>query len=267
MSLRLDISGEYVFESANYITCIEPILHPDRILPYHDFLYIIDGTWEIREDENVYNLQTDDLIILAAGRHHFGTRVCSPNNRHMYIHAEETEASQCRQNRPVTLNTVIHCRNNPIIKQLFEAVIRASGNEEEMNRHRRKYLFGLLLCELYEQQQREAEGQTGVVENAAWLIRSNPQVFFEGKEMAERFFICQKTLNNQFRKTYGKTFYVYQMDLKLEMVKQYLQNYPDAGLAEAARNFGFCDEFHLGKVYKKKYGVSPKRHLRELREG
>ena len=47
------------------------------------------------------------------------------------------------------------------------------------------------------------------------------------------------------------------METKLEMVRDFLIHQPDAKLHEAALNFGFYDEFHLSKAFKKQYGVSP----------
>ena len=42
------------------------------------------------------------------------------------------------------------------------------------------------------------------------------------------------------------------------MVYQALQNNTDLTLKEAAVNFGFYDEFHLSRAFKKKFGVAPK---------
>ena len=144
MSVLLNIASEYIFESANYVTNIHPGLHPDRILEWHDFLYIIEGTWEIAEEEQVYQLQTDDLIILAAGRHHYGTELSSPNNRHMYIHACEKSLSGkddsksdnvTKEDYLKQFDTVIHCQNNPFIRQLFEEVIQVSWREENLKEY------------------------------------------------------------------------------------------------------------------------------------
>jgi len=54
VSISLPVTADYRIESANYITCINPMLHPNRIMEYHDFLYIIEGEWEIIENDIVY---------------------------------------------------------------------------------------------------------------------------------------------------------------------------------------------------------------------
>ena len=83
--------------------------------------------------------------------------------------------------------------------------------------------------------------------------------------MADHFFVCPRTLNNYFQKACGKTFSMYQMDLKLEMVKEFLIHQPQAKLHEAAVNFGFYDEFHLSKAFRKKYGQPPSKYRSRIR--
>lgn len=262
MSVSLPILADYEFESANYITCINPMLHPDRIMEYHDFLYIIEGEWEIIEDDAVYNLKSDDLLILAAGRHHYSEKPCSAGNRHMYIHAAVQSDSNAGDVKNKEFSSIIHCVNNPKIKQLFEDIISAVWSEGELKEERLKFMFGAFLCEVYRQQKGDGTSGKNIVSEAVAIMQAEPQSLFTCKEMAARFFVCERTLNNMFKRVYGKTFSAYQMDRKLEMVRQYIAMTPDARLGEVAANFGFCDEFHLGKAYKKKYGISPKRHVK-----
>lgn len=263
MSVALPILADYRFESANYITCINPMLHPDRVMEYHDFLYIIDGEWEIIEDGAVYNLKSDDLLILAAGGHHYSEKPCSAGNRHMYIHAAaDATAVGMAEMHTKEFASLIHCQKNPKIRQLFEEIISAVWSEDELREARLKFLFGIFLCEVYKQQTNDGASGENIVVRAVSIMQAEPQSLFTCKEMSDRFFVCERTLNNQFKKEYGRTFSAYQMDKKLEMVRQYLLMTPDAKLSEVAANFGFCDEFHLGKAYKKKYGISPKRHTK-----
>ena len=50
MSVYLQLMQERRILSANYITMIHPTPHPDRVMGEHDFLYMLDGTWEIGEE-------------------------------------------------------------------------------------------------------------------------------------------------------------------------------------------------------------------------
>ena len=59
----------HTISAGNYVTSVNGMIHPDRIMAEHDFLYILDGTFEIWEDDILYPCAKDDLLILPAGRH------------------------------------------------------------------------------------------------------------------------------------------------------------------------------------------------------
>ena len=99
-----------------------------------------------------------------------------------------------------------------------------------------------------------------MIEEIIRLIHSTPQTFFTAGEIASRYYICERTLNNRFHKYCKKTFPAFQMETKLEMVRQFLLTQPDTKLREAAINYGFCDEFHLSKAFKKHFGLSPSQY-------
>ena len=162
--------------------------------------------------------------------------------------------------------SVIHCQNRPRIRELFQEIIAEHWGDSPLKKEKLSLLFRVLLCELAEQQERErdAEASRDLTSQVSRLIQTTPQTFFTGKELAERFYVCERTLTNQFKKVYGKTVYAYQMDVKLEMVRQFLLAQPDVKLHETALNFGFCDEFHLSRTFRKKYGVAPGRYRENM---
>lgn len=258
MELVIDINNTHKIESANYVTNVAPTLHPDRVMELHDFLYIIDGTWEIYENDIPYKLQNDDLLILTAGSHHYGKLPSSEGNRHMYIHLYTEAGSQTSGTR---LNTLYHCGSNPRIKQYFEEIISTYWSENPLKDTRLSLLFGLLICELDSLENTSfASGKYNeTIPKVLNLMQTNPQILYSCQEMADNFYICPRTLSNMFMQGFGVSFYNYQMNMKLEMVRQYLSDHPLELLYNVARNFGFYDEFHLSKAYKKKFGYPPKK--------
>ncbi|MCR5715499.1 MAG: AraC family transcriptional regulator [Lachnospiraceae bacterium] len=256
MGTSFRIGGMHRLESANYVTNVNPTLHPDRVMEVHDFLYILDGTWEIYEDGIPYELGKDDLLLLSAGKHHYGLRPCSAGNRHMYLHLYPEEAGEGL----LVTEPLFHCASNPKIRQYVQELIAAYWSDHALKEEKISLLFGLFLCELSALGAGDGYRQkhARLIMQVLDLMQTNPQKTYTCQEMADAFYVCPKTLSNMFKSTYGQTFYSYQMNRKLEMVRQYLADHPEELLSNVARNFGFYDEFHLGKAFKKKYGSSPK---------
>ncbi|RKD30182.1 helix-turn-helix transcriptional regulator [Lacrimispora algidixylanolytica] len=274
--LELEKMASRHLTGANYVTSINGMIHPDRIMTDHDFLYILDGTWEIMEGDQTYQLKSDDLLILCAGRHHFSKKLCNPGNRHMYLHVQPTKlesffmANQSldapkhmeKAEHIFLCPTLIHCQNHYKIRDYFHEIITCHWSKDQERENRLTLLFNLLICELAEIESGSAKYkiQDTMVEEIIHRIHITPQSFLTLSKIAKEHFICARTINNRFKAVYGKTFHSCQMEIHLDMVRQYLLSHPHSKLHEAALNFGFYDEFHLSKAFKAQFGLSPNQY-------
>lgn len=248
--------------SCNYITSVNGMLHPDRVMGEHDFLYILDGDWEIYEDDVLYEMHSDDLLILKAGSHHYGVKPCNPGNRHMYFHTPPTEEERKKTpsgKKGREINSLFHCAGMPQVRRYFQDIIAvywsgAANKEEQIS-----LLVNLIISIIsgIDGSAYESIAEDTLVEKICRELHESPQTMFTAKDLAKEYFICARTLNNRFFKSFGKSFHDYQMEMKLDMIQQYLRCQPDVTLKEAAMNFGFCDEFHLSHAFKKQFGMSP----------
>ena len=246
--------------AANFNTYIHGQLHPDRIMAEHDLVYLLSGSWEICQDGKEYTLYPDDVILLSAGKHHYGNKPCSDNTKTMYIHVNSDPLDGIDADKMIQLETLIRCQNNPRIKALFQEIIAVYWSTSGYKKEKTSNLFGLLLCELKACSETETHPCDRMAQKIVRDFQQIPQQFFSTKELAKKYNTCEKTLNKHFKDNYQKSVYRYQMDFKLEQVKRFLYEHPDAKLHEVALNFGFCDEFHLSRAFKKNTGVSPKEY-------
>lgn len=283
MNYSFELSGTRIITEANYNTFIHPALHPDRIMAEHDFLYILDGRWEIMLETSVSApelllARTGDVVILPAGMRHYGTTPCTPRCRNMYIHTcvltndhsgepGRTGAagipelqSSLSSTHSVLLPSIVHCSHNTAISECFSDIITVCWRDSPLRQQKLSCLFDLLLCEIKEQQEKApaVSKHTSFVDSVTRFLQENPQRFFTTSEAASLFYVSERTLNNRFHEVYHKTLYTWQMEQKLEMVRQFLKANPGITLRETASNFGFYDEFHLSRVFKKYFGMSPK---------
>lgn len=64
------------------------VVHMDRVMQEHDFIYLLEGEWEIEQNRIMYTMRPDDILILHAGEHHGGRVPCSDGTHTMYLHIE-----------------------------------------------------------------------------------------------------------------------------------------------------------------------------------
>ena len=255
-------------DEAKDVTYNNGIVHPSRECPaFHDLIYMAKGQWEIFCCGEAYTVCEGDVIILPAGYPHTGKKACANGTRTLYIHIfpvsgdsnGEEEQPDDKTSR-LQISNVVHCQNNAVVRSLFEEVILLEESDLPEKKDMQSVLVQSLFCMLNKSWKQSSLRNHDIVQICIDILNSTPEVIFKEKEMAQRLYISTKTLRAGFRRMYGKTFYQYQLDYKLSKVCSYLTNDADATLSEIAGNLGFCDEFHLSKLFKKKYGISPNQY-------
>lgn len=238
-----------------------PFVHPERVLGEHDFIYLLEGEWKFGQNEETFTLQKDQILILAAGNHHFGLTPCSANTKTMYFHVSREAGDHSRRDgeavpeNSVVVETLIDVSANKKIKKTFLNVVNSklSGDERKAGVY-----FDLLLCELSEK--RLYASQSRVETKIMDIIHNNPEKFFSNVELAQMVNVSVKTAENKFKARYQKTIHQYMLEFKVQEAISYFNNFPQMGVKEIAYNLGFYDEYHFSKQFKKIAGVSPSKY-------
>ena len=155
----------------------------------------------------------------------------------------------------MALPTLIHTRGFASPKRYFEEITTAYWSGDPHRADRIAALFNLLILDL--SRIATSPAKHDMADEIIELVNSSSHIQYRVSEIAEKFYVSTKSVNNTMQRSVGMSFSKYQMNRKLEMVALQLEVEPDVPLAEVAAMFGFCDEFHLSKNFKKKYGVSP----------
>lgn len=229
----------------------------DRVLEYHDLIYIEEGTWTMTEGEEEYPLEKGDVLFLAAGRHHYNRLPCLPETRTFCLHV--TTAPGDREDNPAAsaLPTHLHVRHSEQIRLYFSELVTAWWSDDAFREERIRALLTLLLLEIRTEYEKQQAGTGDLADRAIALLNLSPHRRFETSKMAELLFVSTRTLNNAMHKKTGTSFYAYEKDLKLERIALQLRMEPEIKISEIAASYGFHDEFHLSKAFKQKFGMPP----------
>lgn len=256
--IYLSTNGRRSILSCNVNYSSEGILHPSRIMKHeYDFLYMLNGSWEIYEDEIPYFIQKGDLLILEPERHHYSLEKCSPHMRNMYIHCSTLPSDGIESaSSSIVLNKITNCSSNSLIEQLYLQIIENYWQETPHKDYRLSALFDLLLLELSVTNS-DSTPNDPLIKEILHLFYNNTQRFYSPEELAHLFQISIRSLSNRFKRATGVPVHQYQISLKLNLAHEQLRQYPDRVIRDIALSFGFYDEFHFSRLFKRQFGYPP----------
>ncbi len=258
METRFSIETNNVITEANINFYSTPFVHPKRKMKEHDFIYLIDGIWKFGQNEEVFEMHKDDILILSAEQTHFGITPCKANTKTMYFHVSCPCIDEKEQNQ-IVLQSLCNVSLNKNIKKIFSEIVNAKLLQ---NQNKANVYFKLLLLEL--QENKSNSTLNDVSSQIKTIIHNHPESFFSNQSLAKAVNVSTKTAENKFKAKYGISIHKYILEFKIHEAISYFKIYPDMSIKEVAINLGFYDEYHFSNQFKKAIGISPKKYKNQL---
>jgi AraC-like DNA-binding protein len=242
----------------------------------HDLLYIVEGGWTICQGMEAFVLSADDLMFLYAHAHHFSSAPCQPNTHTLFVHFaakpsefEMTEVdngdfSSYAPGNDVYLPTVIPCRNHPHIRQMLQEMVSVYWSDRKDRARHLSLMLMVLLSDLsYIASQNYAAASEWIV-RVTTLMQENPSTIYTLDDLAQLIGVSGRTLSARFKAATGQTIHSYQVNRKLDIAFAIVRAEPQRTLADIACELGFCDAYHLSRLFKARFGFSPKHFRRGI---
>lgn len=148
-----------------------------------------------------------------------------------------------------------HFRALPVTAALFEAVREhyASGREFCL-RAAESIVESMLFAMIGESDRRRASDRTSPVDEAMELLFSEHGARLTA--IAEKLGVSPDAIRKEFRRHFDDTPRHYFTSYRVSHVARRLIS-SDMPLRELAEEFGFYDEFHMSRVFKREMGIAP----------
>lgn len=256
--LRCDAHREISMAQQMYYPI--PCLHPNRVMAEHDIIYMLEGEWNIWEDDCLYRMIPGDALILCAGHHHFGKVDCAAGTRTLFTHIAALDGDSFRDDtafQGMYLPTHIHCQSMPSVFQCFMQLVDAFWSQSANRPYRLPALLQLLLCELLTAADTEENQLYSLAIQAQSAFHMDPQGKMSTEQLAHRLGVTPRRLRYAFEQEMGLPPYRYHLNVRLDMAMKILQNEPERTLRDLAEAYGFYDEYHFSRTFKRRFGISP----------
>ncbi len=251
MKNKFSITSKCTITEANINHYSTPFIHPKRKMADIDFIYMLKGKWKLGQNDEIFDLQEDSLLILMSNNTHYGVSPCLKNTKTMYFHVREEEFDgDCFE-----IDSLINTSINPNIKKIFFEIVNAKLS---LNEQKACVLYKLLLCELKELCINPKA--IGIGQKIKELIHKSPEKFLSNEQIANVLNVSIKTAENKFKEIFNTTIHRYILHYKIEQAITYIKSFPEMQIKEIALSLGFYDEYHFSKQFKKIVGVSPKNY-------
>ncbi|MBQ3080411.1 MAG: helix-turn-helix transcriptional regulator [Clostridia bacterium] len=266
MSIAFNISRRHKVKAANshYYENPTASLYIDRILEYHDLIYLEQGQWLITEGDTDYLLEKGDVLLLSAGHHHYTRLPCSPQTRTICIHISNEPGDLSPEGGALVLPTHMHVKHNVKVRDYFRQITSCFWSDEAYKEEKLSALFNLLVLELADMRTGKKDAETTIAEEIIQMINLHPYINYKLQDVADQLNVSKKVISGAMLKSVGETFSKYQLRRKVEMVEKQIRVEPNTRFSEIATNFGFCDEFHMSRCFKSVYGVSPSEYRNRI---
>lgn len=267
--VALDWRLPRILEAAHFGSAAAPRLHPDRVMPVHDLLLITHGHWQVDEEDEAYDLQLGDLLLLTAGRHHWGTKPSSKNARWIYLHFpaqswDQWLGHQGRETKQddasILVPNNLHLKRHDELWRLLEETVRLFAGSHHLHRRLADSFLAQILIEMAmraEQQRFAATGASEAIMALRWYLDQHPEESLSLDELAERFALSRRVLTRDFRRLTGRSIKQYQLERRIHVARSILSTSQPMALKEIAAALGFSDAFHFSRVFKREVGMSP----------
>lgn len=257
-----------------------PFHHADRILPFHDMIYVLKGCIPVTEDMDDYEIREGELLFLKNHVRHYGK---TPTNTgtcwifaHFYLAEPEPGLEPFAYGDPV-LSDELDARLSRTLRLPKKMSGLGKSALEEKLKQFIEYVFSQnpvkklyantklyeILCTCALSGYHAPEQSSRLTDQVAAYLDTRIALSFSSVDLEKKFFRTYKHIETVFKKERGITPCQYHTRLRIRTACGLLRS-TILSVGEIAEKTGYKDALYFSRVFRKSIGMSPSQYRRQF---
>ncbi|MBQ7924844.1 MAG: helix-turn-helix transcriptional regulator [Lachnospiraceae bacterium] len=252
-------------ESAAFLKTTHPVTHPDRTLPFHDMIYLVNGTMQVIEDDHEYLLTPGNILFLKSGLHHWGTDHSPPGTSWYYVHFQLPAGNPPDTSDSIPLPKHLDMTKDMDLEKRLQELTQLSLEPAPLQRalcNTRLYEL-LLTCSLKELASQPVSPTVHRIQQVIDYLEEHQQETLDTVRLSQLMGLSYKHLGTVFKEHTGHTIVEYHTQLRIQTAARLLRE-TDMSVAQIGEYLGFHDAFYFSNVFKKALRCSPRDYRKSL---
>ncbi|GBU14527.1 transcriptional regulator [Enterobacterales bacterium] len=241
--------------------------HPTRTLTSFELIYVVRGTLSLQEENNSFDLQAGESLILFPGKKHQGAGIFDPQLKFYWLHFDILQRQQNNPDLQLNIPQQSKVRDAERVLALFRLFL------DEQQRGAQSPSLALFLLLLLQEIGQAPAGVpaadgpgTALAYKARQLIATRYHQALGTAELAALLHCNADYLGRVFRATFNLTLTDALHQQRVSVAETLLLT-ENGSLADIAARTGFNDAAYFRRVFRKLLGITPaaykKRYCRE----
>lgn len=242
----------------------------------HDFLevaFVLSGVGKYRIEDEVYDIQEGDLIILNPGVKHqalFVKEADVPTTEFFVGFSDIQIPGFAANYLPIPEGAYMIHTTGELRQKLFKICSSMEAENAVWREGRyfmlKAYLMQMLLLIIREQCEPvassgryafESMNRKYIVEQLVNYLEDHYNEKVSLDQIAENMYLSPFYISKIFKSETGDTPIRHLINIRLEKARDLLRNGYDGSIQEVAAMVGYDDAYHFSKLFKKHYGITP----------
>ncbi|WP_274652869.1 helix-turn-helix domain-containing protein [Paenibacillus humicola] len=259
--------------------------HPDRVVEYHVFLFVVRGRMQVIEDGITYWVSGNEHLFLKSGLHHWGEPVTEPGTEWYWIHFNLPigERLHYREHAPLLkldylqpdhyqyLIPMPKHGSSPFHTGLEARLKTLAADCRSPGEHIMTHV-SLRVCELFLElqkamNQKDQGGQYSKTDTIAGRVISylmlHTEEDFDSVKLAEHMKLNYSYLSAAFKKQTGQTIVEAHTRLRMGKAIEMMRN-GTLNVSEISYGLGYRNPYYFSRVFKNVLGESPSLYMRHF---